>query len=583
MSPPARRWHRSGEGGRLSKALWTVSNIKTPGGPRKKRDGERNPIEAILYRNLFNRTGQMPPATRSGQKATDRKPQVGIYTESEANTFGIFRNVGPKQERSNDASSLSFAGTSRAVYNRYEAVGNPERREDTSRTRFSWDVETGQWMHKSEWLKMKRDPDTDNSKREVRTEGGDKITGNIPVIGVERSRDNHDIEAQPMESGGSTAGIASGAPENCPDGVIFAPDEGPGEKGLDGEQRRAGPKEPTEVKRQRSDASVPDPDIHQRRRGVALGANTVPKPGEGDAKATSVTQGKCSQTKTTLPLEIPTGKTMATNPEAVVDDSRVNRRRQPQKPIADEGPASRSNIAPEPDQRTTEPPSNYDGAEFVAPKSGYGASLDTNQALLDAQGDVGQSRVLRSHPARRGLPEGVVRDMDSFPKQKKESNLSENQGEKPYAQAAAVVAAPESERISQEPHKASKSREYPRRQPARITRSRKNIPDAAPVSNESQSVPGEQIVVSSALDVQAQSQTQDMVLGGEAQTQAPKRRKRKREETSTPTQDEAPVKTEGRPKRIRRPPKWYEGYYGAFVCHGRSLMNEGDEKLNTIK
>ncbi|KLJ12386.1 hypothetical protein EMPG_12582 [Blastomyces silverae] len=531
----------------------------------------------------------MPPATRSGQKATDRTAQVGTGTESEANARGMFRNVGSKQgmrRRWTEGCKRLFSGDYqgrgqgtalwreqlgwegekplRAIYHRYEAVGNPERKEDNSGTRFSWDVETGRWMHKSEWLKIKQHPGSGSSKREAKGKGSDEITGGIPITGVEGLRDNsHDIQALPMGRGdsNSNAGTDSGSLTHCPYGVILTPEEGPGEKKSAGEQSRAGPKEPAEVEGQRADASVASPEIHRRRRGVALGANPVPKPGERDAKAEPVTQRKCAlKTTITLPLEIATGGNQAINREVVADGPRANRGRQPQQPIADEeGLSLTANIAPEPDQRATEL-SKCGGTEFVAQEDSYGGSLDANHALLNAQGDAGESRrVLRSRSARRGDPEGVVPEMDSFPKQKKEPGLPESQGEKPHAQEAVVLAAAESGRASRWRHIAPKPREYPKRQAARITRSRKDIPDAAPVGIRSQSVPGEQIVASSAPEVQARSQTQDMTLKEGAEAPARMSRKRKREETSTLTQGEAPVVTEGRPKRTRRPPKWYEG------------------------
>ncbi|PGH18139.1 hypothetical protein AJ79_00768 [Helicocarpus griseus UAMH5409] len=40
----------------------------------------------------------------------------------------------------------------RELFHRYEALGNPTSGERNPGTRFSWDIETGQWMLKSEWL-----------------------------------------------------------------------------------------------------------------------------------------------------------------------------------------------------------------------------------------------------------------------------------------------------------------------------------------------------------------------------------------------------------------------------------------------
>ncbi|OJD21045.1 hypothetical protein ACJ73_07618, partial [Blastomyces percursus] len=240
MFPPPERQHRSGGRGRLSKALRIVSGINTPKGPRKERRGERNPIKAILYKNLSNRIGQMLPTTRSGLKATGRTAQVGIGTESEANAGGIFRIVGSKKamgRRRREGCKKLFSGdyegrgqgtdfwreqlgwegekALRAIYYRYEAVGNPERKEDNSGNRFSWDVETGRWTHKSEWLKMKRHPGSDSSKGEVKPTASDRITGGIPITAGEGLRDSHDIQGLlPMESGDSTAGSDSGSPKH---------------------------------------------------------------------------------------------------------------------------------------------------------------------------------------------------------------------------------------------------------------------------------------------------------------------------------------------------------------------------------
>ncbi|KAL2369505.1 hypothetical protein RJZ57_006096 [Blastomyces gilchristii] len=506
----------------------------------------------------------MPPVTRRGQKATERTAQVGICTESEANAGGIFRTVESKEARSKAdhfiSHALSVGRRMRAIYRRYEAVGNPERKDDNSGTRFSWGVETGRWMDKSGWLKMKRRPGSGSSKGEVKASEGDKITGDIPITGAEGLRDSHGIQVLPMDNGESTAGADSGSPKYCPYDVISAPEEGPSEKCSRGEQSSARPKEPAVVKRQRSDdVSVSSPEIHRWRRDVALGANPVPKPGERAAKAEPVTQRKCAlKTTTTLLLEITTRGSEAINRETVEDEPRANQWRQPQEPSTNEGGlAPRANIAPEPDQQATESPSKCGGTESVAPEGDYGEFLDDNHALLNVQGDEGESRrVLRSRSAGRGLPEGVVLEMDIFPNQQKEFNLPENKGEEPHAQETVLPAAIESGRASRWHHIAATPGEYPRMQPDRITRSRKNIPDAAPAGITSQAVRGEQVVASSAPEVQARSQTQDMVLEEGAEAKAPTSRKIKRKETSTPMQAE----TERRPKRIRRAPKWYYDY-----------------------
>ncbi|EER42442.1 conserved hypothetical protein [Histoplasma capsulatum H143] len=379
------------------------------------------------------------------EKATDGTPQVGMCTEAEAGSLGRLESIRSKQTLlilkykikaekfichapSAEGCKILFCGDydgkgmgtdfwrdqlgwegekpPRSIYNRYEAVGNPERKEDNSRIRFSWDLETGKWMDKSTWLKMKRHSGSCQVTVDVKAKGNDEVTNCHTMTDVEK-RERNGTQVQLTKK----------------DIIVFDLEEGTVDQSSNEEQRG-----------ENGDAPVASSDIQRQRKGVDLGAKSVPKQERIVAPTRSPTRRKSSpEASTMLPSELVSRIDPTLNPEAMADTIPENRTKESQEPIFAEGLAPGANISLESTPKVTE--SRLDG--------GSGTSIGAIHDIIDTEQNERESeKTLSSRAARQDHPIALTLETDIDPERwVKVPRLLEEKGENLNDPAETALAA----------------------------------------------------------------------------------------------------------------------------------------------
>ncbi|OJD10767.1 hypothetical protein AJ78_08309 [Emergomyces pasteurianus Ep9510] len=379
--------------------------------------------------------------------------------------------------------------------------------DDKSRIRYTWERETGKWVRKM-------------TEAKIKVEGSDKTRGRKVV--------NFDFK------------------------------QGEGSQASGKKQRKAGLGASTEAKGREADSSLVGSSVQRRSSGsgVVELSSAHFQDVTGPASALVAPSFGEGLTLKSTPL-LTSGANLTLKADEMTDQSCGKRRRAAQAPIADEG-----TVAAESDREATNPSSNTTGRPgIVAPVKGDRLVLGGNCALFSPREEATMSGTMRSGTTAGGTsPAGLalVMDIDLKPRGKS-LELQENRGAKPKIQSVATLttttaAAERSGGVISESNKAPKQKERPKI-PDRRERSRKVAADAGSVGMTASGGFGCRIVASETSEVDAR-QAQDKIVE-EAEKRGPMGRKRKLEMPSIHTQSEAAAGTEGRPKRLRRAPRWY--------------------------
>ncbi|EEH20066.2 hypothetical protein PABG_02325 [Paracoccidioides brasiliensis Pb03] len=167
--------------------------------------------------------------------------------------------------------------TSQEIFYRYEATGDPTSKDGTSDTRFSWDIEKGNWIPKSEWLEKmigptervrvaaessEADPidpvsvetDMETDVPAVEESAKDIASDNINKMESEKSKENVVDDAETEED-------IQGEVEDCPSKIIKLKS---GPMGVDGKKRKRAHSPPPSPQTQQPE----EPDIASRSSGL---------------------------------------------------------------------------------------------------------------------------------------------------------------------------------------------------------------------------------------------------------------------------------------------------------------------------
>ncbi|EEH08469.1 predicted protein [Histoplasma capsulatum G186AR] len=357
---------------------------------------------------------------------------------------------------------------SRSIYNRYEAVGNPERKEDNSRIRFSWDLETGKWMDKSTWLKMKRHSGSCQVTVDVKAKGNDEVTNYHTMTDVEK-RERNGRQVQLTKKDSSAVGTDSDYVKQSHKVIVFDLEESTVDQSSNEEQRG-----------ENGDAPVASSDIQRQRKGVDLGAKSVPKQERIVAPTRSPTRRKSSpEASTMLSPELVSRIDPILKPEAMADTTSENRNKESQEPIFAEGLAPGARISLESTPKATESP----------PGGGSGTSLGAiHDVIYIEQNERESEKALISRAARQDNPIALTLETDIDPERwVKVPRLLEEKGENLNDPAETALAATGGKRTAQGECPATRPKQKWERPPAK-GKSRKVIVQTTPVDGSSWSV-----------------------------------------------------------------------------------------------
>ncbi|QSS60270.1 hypothetical protein I7I51_05067 [Histoplasma capsulatum] len=357
---------------------------------------------------------------------------------------------------------------SRSIYNRYKAVGNPERKEDNSRIRFSWDLETGQWMDKSTWLKMKRHSGPCQVTGDEKAKGDDGVTNGHTMTDVKR-RERNGSQVQLTKKDRSAVGTDSDYVKQSHKVIAFDLEEGTVDQSSDEEPRG-----------ENVDAPLASSDIQRQRNGVDLGAKSVPKQERIVAPTRSPTRRKSSpEASTMLPSELVSRIDPTLKPKAIAATTPENRNKESQEPIFAEVLAPGASISLKSTPKAIE----------SAPDSNSGTSLGVIHDIINTgQNERESVKALSNRVARRDHPIALTLETDIAPERwVKVPRLLEEKDENLNDPAETALAATGGKRTTQGECPATRPKGKWERRPAK-GKSRKVIVQTTPVDGSSWSV-----------------------------------------------------------------------------------------------
>lgn len=387
---------------------------------------------------------------------------------------------------------------------------------------------------------MKRHSGSCQVTVDVKAKGNDEVTNYHTMTDVEK-RERNGRQVQLTKKDSSAVGTDSDYVKQSHKVIVFDLEESTVDQSSNEEQRG-----------ENGDAPVASSDIQRQRKGVDLGAKSVPKQERIVAPTRSPTRRKSSpEASTMLSPELVSRIDPILKPEAMADTTSENRNKESQEPIFAEGLAPGARISLESTPKATESP----------PGGGSGTSLGAiHDVIYIEQNERESEKALISRAARQDNPIALTLETDIDPERwVKVPRLLEEKGENLNDPAETALAATGGKRTAQGECPATRPKQKWERPPAK-GKSRKVIVQTTPVGMIAENVPGDQMAAPGALGIEAQTKTHEVVSDEGSEAKAPMGRKRKLEEASIATHGETPVETEGRPKRTRRCPKRYESY-----------------------
>lgn len=395
-------------------------------------------------------------------------------------------------------------------------------------------------MDKSTWLKMKRHSGPCQVTGDEKAKGDDGVTNGHTMTDVKR-RERNGSQVQLTKKDRSAVGTDSDYVKQSHKVIAFDLEEGTVDQSSDEEPRG-----------ENVDAPLASSDIQRQRNGVDLGAKSVPKQERIVAPTRSPTRRKSSpEASTMLPSELVSRIDPTLKPKAIAATTPENRNKESQEPIFAEVLAPGASISLKSTPKAIE----------SAPDSNSGTSLGVIHDIINTgQNERESVKALSNRVARRDHPIALTLETDIAPERwVKVPRLLEEKDENLNDPAETALAATGGKRTTQGECPATRPKGKWERRPAK-GKSRKVIVQTTPVGMIAENVHGDQMAAPGALGIEAQMKTHEVVSDEGSEAKAPMGRKRKLEEASIATHGETPVETEGRPKRTRRCPKWYESY-----------------------
>ncbi|ODH31220.1 hypothetical protein ACO22_03475 [Paracoccidioides brasiliensis] len=211
----------------------------------------------------------MPPVTRSGEGQRGHIPCRGSLRPRGCSHSPILEDQEQPVGMS-DAVQRRVPRQGQEIFYRYEATGDPTSKDGTSDTRFSWDIEKGNWIPKSEWLEKMIGP-TERVRMAAESSEADPIDPvsveadmetDVPAV-EESAKDIASDNINKMESKKSKENVVDdaeteediqGEVEDCPSKIIKLKS---GPMGVDGKKRKRAHSPPPSPQTQQPE----EPDI----------------------------------------------------------------------------------------------------------------------------------------------------------------------------------------------------------------------------------------------------------------------------------------------------------------------------------